>query len=268
MRELQKVTDYWEVFQPDYDEPLLHYVGILAEKYMPISPEDFECGYYVSRATGVFAQKYLQGKIDKSKLNIYLEEIQDTVKAIGYDVEKFWYLLLFIDDFTKGVCQKGIEINESPKRQIEKFLKVLSHNTDNIRVKIVIEGVRPKVIIDNPKVLNWLSAVCGEEFEKVAEDKDFNLCATKNGLAPSPVANTVHICYFAKMFLKFFDLFKPQKQIIRDRYIPLRDKRVLISNLIHLMGLTYNVNFTDEHLQGYLSKDKDLKTNRININYL
>lgn len=276
MRELQKVTDYYEVFSPGYDEPLLHYVGVLAEEYSPLNDDDKECGYWVSKATGNFARSYLQDKIDKSKLKEYLknEDIQNTIKSLGYDAEKFWYLLLFVNDFTIGVCKEGLKFNESPKEQINKLLHGILDNIKLINdseispIKIVIEGVKPKIIMDNPLAIHWLASVCYIDYKKIEDGSELTWSMGGNKIEYNPLADSKQIWYFAKMFLSFFDLVKPQKIKLKNGDSSI-NKKLLVSRLIYLMGLTTNENFldSDDSLKGFLAQYKNLKVDRFNIKY-
>jgi len=278
MRELQEVTDYNELFSPGYDEPLLQYVGVLGEKYSPLNDDDKEYGFWVSKATGNFARSYLQNKIDKSKLKEYLknEDIQNTIKSLGYDAEKFWYLLLFVNDFTIGVCKEGIKFNESPKEQIYKLLKSIDDNSKLINneisftkpIKIVIEGLKPKIIMDNPLAIQWLASICCREYKNIEDGSELTWCMGGNKIEHNPLADSKQIWYFAKMFLSFFDLRKPQKIKLKNGDSS-TNKKLLVSRLIYLMGLTANENFldSDDSLKGFLAQYKNFKVERFNIKY-
>ena len=293
IKELKKVANNedgnYAYHKIEYEEPLLDYVEILAEKYKPISKEDFENGYYISRAKGDFAWRYIQNEFDKSRLKNYLEDedVQKTIKVFGYDIEKFWYLLLFVNDYSEGACLKGIKRNDSPIEQIDKLLKGITKNleplTDNkfdfsfkTPTKIVLEGVKPKIIVDNPTAILWLTHACNEAMKNVHENSEMEhipISRNINGkIEHNSVSNSQHIWYFAKMFLIFFGLEKPQEEkYLTNSGIISPNKMVFISRLVYLMGLTKNkkyLNSDNNNLKGLKSKYKDEDLGMFNGIYL
>jgi hypothetical protein len=50
-----------------------------------------------------FAVRYDEGQVDRSGMEMFFDEqIQNTIRAYGLDVEKLWYLLLFMRDYVQG----------------------------------------------------------------------------------------------------------------------------------------------------------------------
>lgn len=288
MKELQELSlipgKSYVNYGLDFEEPLLEYVGIIAQEYKPITPENFECGYFVSTAITTFAYRYLQGKVDKSAFLKYLEtkEVQETIVALGYDVHKFWYLLMFIHDYSNGFCLKGIRPNDAPKMQISKLIDGIIENIsskddvtgDLIFMKpaqLVLKMPRKSITIDNPIAITWLAAILNDELGKIESGSKMSTSITQlktiNGhFENDPESNAIQIWYFAKMFLSFFDL-RPPVSTTRKKGL---NKKLLVSRLINCIGLSKHESFSidEDFLKGYLNKYKNYKLDKINGFYL
>ncbi len=128
IEELPDLKIAWHESYKCLDVPLLEYVWIIADKFMP-AYED------VSAAPAIFANRYFERnlsigeryerakemrlfkgtlekyketnyrKLDDSFKEKYLtnEDLQNTIEAFGLDVSKFWYLLLFVYDFIEDI---------------------------------------------------------------------------------------------------------------------------------------------------------------------
>ena len=271
----------------EYDEPLLEYVAILAEKYKPPNQDDLENIFFVSRAIGTFASRYLENDIDKKALQKYLaaKEMLETIDAMGYEVDKFWYLLLFIYDFSNGFCLKGIKINDSPKEQITNLVDGIIYNISSLDhytrdpifikpAKLVLNIPGKNITIDNPNALTWLAVMLKEELKKIEDgskiatgiiDLDFN----KHDL----LSKSYRIWYFAKMFLSFFVLQPPKKTIGLKNKEGLKisiNKNLLITRLLFCIGsLSEKDNQdSDDTLKGFLKQYKNADIFRINGSYM
>lgn len=120
------------------DEPLLEYVWMVADKFMP----DYDGEYYcASRAPIIFANRYISSRLtDEEKYARYQEiypgstlesakqhytkqtqfnssfkeyflnckEVLNTLEAFHLDLDKFWYLLLFINDVVEDACTNAL----------------------------------------------------------------------------------------------------------------------------------------------------------------
>lgn len=271
----------------DYEEPLLEYVALLAEEYKPCHPEDIECGFFVSTAIDTFAYRYLGGKVEKRSMLKYLEntEVLQTIKALGYDENQFWYLLMFILDYSTGICIEGIKPNEAPKKQISKVTDAILSNVGSIQeytnepvfhetAKITLKIGKKNITIDNKIALVWLAVTLNEELDKVDYNSPLNISSTPikvtNGkIETVSLKEAVHICYFAKMFIKFFELNPPAK-VSRKKNSPSYNKLLLISRLIYLTKVSINEKFdsSEDTLKGYFKQYKNFKIDMINGRYL
>ena len=295
MKDLQKITDNldntFNYYSPDYYDPLLEYVETIAYKYNPVNQYDIEYGQLVPKAIGTFALRVLEKKIESTEaLKRYLEakELQETITALGYDIEKFWYLLLFIHDYSYGLCGKGIKLNESPKKQITKLINGIVGNikslnddfgsisTFNKPIKLVLEVKgKHKIVIDDPDTLFYFAGMCLVELNKTENgsrinESHTNIKAKDGHFEYDPLSNSIHIWQFAKMFLSFFDLNPSLKTKSKRGSTVSYNKMLLISRLIYIIGLSRNENFmtSDDTLKGYLKQYKDYQLNMMNSVYL
>jgi hypothetical protein len=277
----------------EYEEPLLEYVEIIAEEYKPSTPEECENGQYISRAINDFAFRYLSNKIDKvdkvvkTYMTKYLEntDVQQTIKSMGYDVNRFWYLLMFIYDYSSGFYRYGINQNDEPKEQILKLIKGIAENIsgedeyDNpIFIKpaqLILKMPNKNITINNPIALAWLAAILNNELEKIENGSKMATSITKlktiNGqFENNPKSQTAHIWYFTKMFLKFFELRPPPIKASTKKGSTISlNKLLLISRLVFITNLSTNKNYLDseDNLKG-CRPPENFDLNMINGFYL
>ena len=149
--EIEELPDLKIAWHKSYEYlsvPLLEYVWIIAEKFMP-AYED------VSTAPAIFANRYAErnltieerherakemrtfkgtleqySKSDSNyrKLNTsfkerYLnnEDLQNTIEAFGLDISKFWYLLLFVYDFIEDIGTNAPLLGKSVLEDFNSF---------------------------------------------------------------------------------------------------------------------------------------------------
>ena len=226
-----------------------------------------------------FKKRYNTSLKNLFSYNEYLNnqdlEIKETLLGLDLDPEKFWYLLLFIYDFSQSSCTNAYSVSESPKEQMDKLINAIdkhTHKFDNnrkftfdkdISLTLKIEG-KHNIIIDDLTALYHIAYFCKEGLSKVDSSTSMFLFGSiitgnKNG----PEKHSVLIYFFAKQFLSFFE--KHSLKTIRkkkDSLVSL-NKKLLISKLIYFTGISKNTSFkdSDDTLKGFLNqyKDKDLK---------
>lgn len=299
MKELENPSkepdfDYRFYYSVEYGEPLLEYVKIIADKYNPAfcdNEGDLVSGTitFESQSTSDFAIRYFQGKVDKSFEKKFSDnkEVIQSIEALGLDVDKFWYLLLFINDYCFGKCFKGIKYSLSAKEKLNNFFNVMLSNIktlDNRHSYIEVTYKKPielvlkikgkhSIKLDDPFALlalihtYYTKSKDDNVLNRILESKERVTIMDKNGFKSSdPEPNSVHICYFAKMLISFFEL----KTTIKSRSKDVSyNKLLLISRLIYIVGLSKNNNFlhSDDTLKGYLKQYKDYNPDRFNTFY-
>jgi hypothetical protein len=281
------IYDRYCYYDPEYYDELLDYVEKVANEVHPNLPHpdgDFNYGYriYGSRSICHFAVKYLDGKeIDTSFKQKFIDnkDVQNTINGFGIDVDKFWYLLLFINDYSYHSCNEGCRFKDSPEEQIKKlvskivysikeFNKDLVEVTFNkpIEIDLKINGQRVTTI-DDPLAVLKVAQDCLDGLKRIEEGAALKM---RRGYSSIAESNSVHIWYFAKLFLTFFDLypqFSGRKK--HDPTVSL-DKKLLISRLIYIVGLSKNEKFVDsnETLNGYLRQYKNYTEPVVSITYI
>jgi len=288
MKDLKEIntTDPDFDFRLEYSDPLLEYVSILARKYCPYTEMDYDCGYNDSKAIIIFVERYFENEVDGRFLKRFIDnkDVQETITALGYDIDKFWYLLLFVFDYSCAQCLNGMKVNETPKRQIEKFTNALVDNIEqpnkiskeytlNRPTKIVLEIKRKhKVIIDDPISILYITGICINGVKAIEDNSKMSNSSKVYDKSPfdliEPESNSVLVYYFAKMFLDFFEL-KPLT-IRKEKSSTSVSKKLLISRLIYITKISINKNFldSDDTLKGFLKQYKDYKTELWNITYM
>lgn len=271
----------------DYSNELLDYVEKVANKVQPNRPSpdgDFSYGYglYGSRAISHFVVKYLNDKlVDTSFKQKFIDnkDVQETIKGFGIDVDKFWYLLLFINDYSYHNCNQSFRFKDSPEEQITKLVSKIVYSmkefnkdlvevtfNEPIEIDLKINGQRVTTI-DDPLAVLKVAQDCLDGLEGIKEGAALKI---GKGCGSIVESNSVHIWYFAKLFLTFFDLypqFSGRKK--HDPTVSL-DKKLLISRLIYIVGLSKNEKFADsnETLNGYLRQYKDYPKPGASLTYL
>ena len=250
---------------------------------------DYDGMYIDFSKAFIFINRYNNNQIQIGiKYEDYLkdEELQETIDAFGLDKEKFWYLILFILDYSTCFSYNKVPDVLSPKNQLEKLSNEIDNNIDSLNethlkvtfdkpIKLVldIKGKR-KFVIDDPTTLYVISKLCMNLVNNTSEDSFLNLGTipifNEDGTPNiETVSNSVHIAYFAKMFITFFDDNPQFKGIKKKGKNGLLNKQLLISKLVYITKLSRSKSFliSDETLKGFLKQYKDLKISNPNMIY-
>ena len=148
------------------DEPLLEYVWKVADCFCPVVDYDGEPSE--SQYPVIFANRYIESKLtDEEKYARYIEfhpdatidsakeyyatragldtsfiedffnrkEVINTLKAFHLDLEKFWYLLLFINDVVEDVCTNAPGRTTTQVDKVNELAKEISEATEIITKK-------------------------------------------------------------------------------------------------------------------------------------
>lgn len=240
---------------------LLNYMEQIALKFNPDMAYDNEGNMYPygTQALERFKRRYNRGKININfKYEDYLhnEEVQGTLKELGVDIDKFWYLLLFVMDYTAGYCKEALEIKDSPKEQLEKLVKLITDNCSDINhisgatfntpitITINIKG-KQTYTIDNPNAIAYLGMLCANGINGIEENSILSL-KHSNLIDKITTSDSMRICLFAKMFLYFFDINKQFNKRRKKGGIISLSKNLLISKLAYFAQLTYNKNYLND----------------------
>lgn len=263
---------------------LLNYMEQVALEFNPDMGYDADGNMYPCGTLAIerFKVRYNRKFIDiKFKYEDYLhnEEVQGTLKELGVDIDKFWYLLLFVMDYTAGYCKEALEIKDSPKEQLEKLVKLIADNCSDynnisgatfntpITITINIKG-KQTYTIDNPNAIAYLGMLCANGVNGIEENSILSL-EHSNLIDKRTTSDSMRICLFAKMFLYFFDINKQfNKRRKKGGNISL-SKNLLISKLAYFAQLTYNKNYQedDDNLKKVIKDYSNKELSTINNYY-
>lgn len=144
------------------DEPLFEYVWKVADMFMPDYDGEDRCA---SRAPIIFANRYIASRLtDDEKFARYQEmypnndlesaqkyyakqsmldtsfkekyfksaELLKTLNAFHIDLNKFWYLLLFVNDIIEDTCTNAPEHESSERDKVNEMALKISEATEFI----------------------------------------------------------------------------------------------------------------------------------------
>ncbi len=231
-------------------------------------PETEETTKYLDlRKAMIFENRYYSNKLNVNfKYEDYLnnKEIQKTVDALGIDKVKFWNLILFIFDYSYCACLEGYKAKETHNNQVKKTLNTINEK-EVTKITLNIKG-KHNLVIDDPKVLEYISSLLAEGVENNSIDKkgnDEHNVSLIDLTEQSAVSNSAHIAYFAKMFVTFFENNPQFKGRQKKGEIISYNKLLLISKIIYFTRLSRNKNFdeSEDTLKGFLKQYKDYKGN-------
>lgn len=266
----------------DYDEPLLEYVSKLTSKIFPVNELEFECGFFESKAYSNFVYRYHKGQLKESiafkkspdefirKFEADKESLE-IITEMGYDIEKFCYLALLVNDISFVACLNQKDDNPSPVENITKFSDLIGENLkiiDNeinlkkdIEIKLSIGG-RKKMLITDKYTLSLLCLSIESFKESLTDDSIFHKLQTKIYKSTDLLNNrqqtlsfSMRIWYFATIFRYFFDIEPKKKQAKRNSYNS-TSIYYLISRMVYLFELTINEKFLEssDSLVGFLKQ--------------
>lgn len=272
MKEIEIPTgDPTEVYTlVNYDEPVTEYVQKLAEKIKPYGEEEYYMGMVDSKAYINFIHRYFENKVDTSFIDEYEddEELQNIITTLGFDFEKFWYLLLFVNDYSYCACKREVEFHKDKYEYLEDIHKYIGEEGAELTLKV--KG-KKKVEITEIRSLELIQKIIKQHLNNVGNiDERSYAPINKDWSARKENSNSYQIWYFAKMFLQFFEVVPP-KNIRRkkDEYNSYSTK-LLISKLVYIVKLSENDGFNDsvDTLNGFLKQYKEESSPKFVIEYL
>ena len=220
----------------------------------------------------IFAKRYNERKLTNYfTYEEYLKqnEIQKHIAELGLDIDKFWFLILFVYDFCESICIDGIGLADSAYDQLQRLIETITPHVEKfdsqigstldtaIKMEIRVKGVKGVITIDNPTALHFIADTCAKRM-KEAEDwtclRYQELQYDSKALNDSP-----YIYYFATMLLKFFDTQESVKTFRKKGAKHSVKERALISRLIHFTKLSKKEIWLtdDEILKSFLKQYKE-----------
>lgn len=266
---------------------LLEYMEEVAVLYVPDYDIDHETGeqyIYGTTALPLFIRRYNQNKLyGNFTYEDYIanEDIQNTLKGLGIDIDKFWFLLLFIFDYTCGTCLDGMKATGIGIEQLTKFAKAIADNHKEINqfgvsfkkpitISVKVEG-KHQIVIDNANAIGYLATTIANNLKEI-EEHPWMQSQQVSISTHAEEKESIQIYLFYKMFNDFFSLSPYNKQFnVRQKKgstISL-SKTLPISRLIYFTKLSKHSKFSEDEdvLKGYIKQYKDKRIGTANSIY-
>lgn len=225
----------------------------------------------------IFSNRYNENHIKiKNAYDTYKKDLGHLVEKLGLDVEKFWFLTLFIFDYCESIFYQGETYKPTPLEQLYKLSYTIKQCSKEEPMTLKFKCGKKKAELDSQLAITVLSSLIedfNEELNQECSSEDKNISNRAYQLrrllnkreiqeeADIPSDSPI-IVYFANMLLNFFDA---QSQICSQRKDGTKHTKTemeLVSKLVFLMGLSTNKNWNDiecEYLKAFLKQYKDYK---------
>lgn len=259
---------------------LLEYVSVVADKFCPdfVFEADGNAIPVDSQAPFIFKRRY---NLQKLKGNFIYEEymktsmtneetIQDIIRGLGIDSDKFWYLLLFVYDYVIGSTQNTLTFKSSPVAEIERFVEYVESNElifdtlngikySNPMSLTIHKDRKHKLEITNPNTISLIASICKEALPTIPANSIFNSVeADKENASKS---RSVTIWLFTILLRYFFEKYPQFSNKRKTGNATTKSTLKLISKLIYFVKLTDNeeYNCDDENLKAILKQYRNYK---------
>ncbi len=280
IKELPDLKVAWHESYKCLNEPLLEYVWEVANHFLP----DYED---VSAAPAIFANRYAERnlsveeryersiemktfngtleeykkrkyrKLDDSFKKTFLDNknLQNTIEAFGFDVSKFWYLLLFIRDFIEDIGTNSPTVG---KPLLEDFASFLT-NLCTASSIVLKQGSKNVYSTEREDLLDIIQKAVfhfSDTYSKIVNGKqnretkikqlqelglkgfiDNSLLSQINFNGKYKLDDSHKRWKFAEMFLYFLEGKKADKKRVRDRSARISiEKNLFVSRLLYTAG--------------------------------
>lgn len=261
--------------------PLLEYMREIATIYAP--DVDFDSNteeryVYGTSAYHPFIYRYNHNQLfGNISYENYLanKEIQGTLQLLEIDPEKFWFLLLFVVDYTSDICLNGIQLDGTGLDQLTLLAQAIEQNIKDINwhgvtfdknttLSLKIEG-KHQTIINNPNAIGYLCYIINNNLKEIQQHPWMQIQKI-DFKRPKEEKDSTQIWLFNKMFKDFFQLPQYKKQFSKRApkgSAVSSNKTLLISRLIYFSKISTNENFQidEDTLKGYIKQYKNKKIN-------
>ena len=225
----------------------------------------------------IFSKRYNDNLINKKNAYAtYRKELGHLVEKLELDVDKFWFLTLFIFDYCESMFYQGQTYKPTPLEQLFQLSHTIKLCSREEPMTLKFKCGKKKAELDSQLAITALSSLiedfneqldqeCSSEDENISK-RAYQLRALLNKREVKEDSDVPKdspiIVYFANMLLSFFDT---QSQICSQRRIDVKHtmrEMELVSKLVYLTGLSTNKDWNDienEYLKAFLRQYKDYK---------
>lgn len=290
------------------DCPQLEYVRLWGDRYYP-SIDEYTGKYCDTRVAEVFAERYNSKEIDPSfSYSEFVEtpkrhrqsltsldehnpteeyvdsDIKLTVEALHLDIEKFWYLALFLYDYMCGCCVKGEKPSPHPIEQLDSFMNAIESNCSEgyiapnfispIKITMKVGSQKP-IYIDSSIAIAYLLKLYKENRDNI---KGVERVLLYDTFSPLPYdggeCQTLRIAFFTEQLYMFLKEIQPEvahgmKPNVSSYSAVSVDKMLLVSRVVHYLGLVQDKEYcvNPEKLKGLIKKYRGRILDRTNEHY-
>ena len=288
MKQLIETEDYFAL-----EDPLLNYLVDVANHFwLNFDPDGYTVDKDGNKKLGAlcpslvpeqFAERFFAGCINTDREQKYLasEEVLDTLKAFGLDVDKFWYLCLAVKDVVEGYTDNAIRSKKHPREELKELEDELDklepeykHNSFKCKGSGVLTlkvGKHP-IKVTSPTTLTLINMAIHNLLEKYKEN---NSLFDAVGLDIDDTV-TLKPIYKIALFNKYLSWFLKDKVADKAIYAS-KDKSLLISRMVFILGISDDESFFEEYkedgtkldyLKNYIKKYKDIVAPTFQSRYL
>ena len=240
-------------------DPLFSYICKVANEFWLFYDPDIQ-ELTFSRAPYTFYRRYCNGAINVDRVIKYetSTEVQDTLRAFGIDKDKFWYLCLLIKDYVDGDTIDTIIDNPTHREKLHNLVSEIEklkpkrwgdlYLTDGYGELTIKTSKHPYIIRDGQTLA--LIKIAIEEFLKRNQEQSFILDTAPVDYENKTTLPEGYRLYLFDKYLSWFlkDL-KANKSLIStgiDNNRVSTDKKLLISRMLFILGITDDEDYYDE----------------------
>lgn len=264
MRDIKEIPD----FVPEID-PFFSYIHKVSNHFWPSYDAEIQELTY-SCAPHTFYRRYINGEISTDRLSKYSTstELQDTIKAFNIDKEKFWYLCLLIKDYVEGETIDTIKDKpthrEELKQVVSEIEKLKPKEWGDLfltegEAELTIKVTKHPLVIKDGHTLSLIKLAIEEFLERTPDNTirldsfavDFNMRTT--------LPSGYQLYLFDKYLSWFLKELKANKKAISidGNYVRVStDKKLLISRMMFVLGITDDETYYEEYNENGVKNDK------------
>lgn len=250
------------------NEPLLEYAVKVANNFCKqdiiISTSK---GRYPDSIIEQFSYHYFKGLLDTSQLGRYenAKEVQETLSAFGIDTDKFWYLCLFVKDYSEGQTKGAYTKLPTPKEELLALIKEMDKMnpepedfstlkfSNNGSLTFKVDNSKHPVRITNNETLYLINEALKQLLIDYPKKDDGWVSLDNEPLGEKVTLPVIYTIYYFHKFLSWF-----LKDYKAKAYADSKDKMLLISRMVYIMGISddsryyeKNLNFLKNNLRRY-----------------
>lgn len=224
-----------------------------------------------------FIQRYNDNLVNRKSLyNTYKKELGCLVTKLGLDVEKFWFLSLFVRDYCESVFYTGDSFKATSLGQLLNLSNTIEQCSKEEPMTLKFQCGKKKVELESPLAIMLIASLINDFHEELnqeclSQDDEIRIKSHRLRMLLSQrekkddtdiIPDSPIIVYFANMFLEFFDTHSTVCALRGEGVKHTKMEMDLVSRLVYVMGLSSNKNWNDiesGYLKSFLRQYKNYK---------